>query len=227
MAPLTFLIVDPVSGAIEAVYGLLGVMIEALMLGLEILTVLLVIVIEVTLTFVLGQKREATPEASPLTTKRRVEIRYAARSTVAVLAFGLILFLGYSLVSALVEAKRQKNARRLVESVARQAAKNVDEDGNLIPRPHGKSAVADPWGKPIQIEYGQSFGKEVVAVTSAGPDGLPDTADDIDAWASPPQSLTQRAKSAAKQLAEDAISRVSKKVREVFDGPNEAKDGAR
>jgi hypothetical protein len=44
------------------------------------------------------------------------------------------------------------------------------------------AATADPWSHPFRITCADQPGDQIVGVISAGPDGVPDTADDIASW---------------------------------------------
>jgi len=42
--------------------------------------------------------------------------------------------------------------------------------------------VTDAWGRPLQVTCTEQPSHQVIGIESAGPDGIPDNADDVDSW---------------------------------------------
>lgn len=75
-----------------------------------------------------------------------------------------------------------ERARSQVRQIVQQLDKKTDEKGIYIRAPEGDTDHLDPWGKPIQVSYSQGGVMETLTVTSAGPDRLLHTDDDIRAF---------------------------------------------
>lgn len=75
-----------------------------------------------------------------------------------------------------------KETRKTLRTVADVIAHDLDERGDYIHRHDAVRQHTDGWGNPLRVVYGRDYdvaAVEYLAVISNGPDGEPNTADDI------------------------------------------------
>lgn len=101
--------------------------------------------------------------------------------------------------------KRRISTKNVLSTLS-QARQSVSEEGKFI-RLQSDSLPDDAYGKRLRVEYYPGGTTEIVAVTSAGPDGEFDTEDDLRAEATLLnfQGAGKAATAGAKTLAKNII----------------------
>lgn len=114
--------------------------------------------------------------------KLRIHVAYIVAM---IIGFGLCVFLIVALHKARVDEHKNYMQMEAARAVCREWADKLDvqitEQGTYKKWERETLPVKDPWGRPVRVEYmkDRTTLKDLLKVWSAGPDGKPNTKDDI------------------------------------------------
>ena len=112
--------------------------------------------------------------------------------------------------STVIEQHRRDRTRQLVDQLAEGFCEQTAEPNAKLP--NGFLPERDAWRRPVRLKSEKTIYGWNVTVSSDGPDGLPETWDDIGAS----KSRWESAKAIGGELAKRGVEKVEAKVKQAF-----------